>query len=48
MRMENYGGIILAETEKLGENPVLVSLYPPQIPQGLPWAHTPASAVRDW
>jgi len=39
--MESHGGIILAgETEELGEKPVPVPLYAPQIPHGLTRART--------
>jgi hypothetical protein len=34
------------KTKELGENPFSVSLHPPQIPHGLTWAQTQASAVR--
>jgi hypothetical protein len=34
------------KTEELGEKPVPVPLCPPQIPHGLTWARTRASAVR--
>jgi hypothetical protein len=45
--LEKDGGMILAgETEELGEKPVPVPLCPPQIPHGLTWARTRASAVR--
>jgi hypothetical protein len=33
------------KTEELGEKPVPVPLRPPQIPHGLTWDRTPASAV---
>jgi hypothetical protein len=36
MSMEIHGGMILTrETEDLGEKPVLVPLYPPQIARGM-------------
>jgi hypothetical protein len=46
--LESDGGMIYwqGKTEELGEKPVPVPLYPPQIPHGLTQARTRASAVR--
>ena len=37
---------LTGETEVLGEKPVPLPLFPPQIPPGLTRDHTRASAVR--
>jgi hypothetical protein len=41
-----WNDILTGKTEELGDKPVPVPLYPPQIPHGLTWARTRASAVR--
>jgi hypothetical protein len=50
--MSEYGAAVKwqwqGKTDGLGEKPVPVSLCPPQIPHGLPWTQTRASAVRRW
>jgi hypothetical protein len=47
MSMENHGRMIITgETEELGEKSVPLPLYPHQVPHGLTWAWTWASAVR--
>jgi len=47
MNIERHGGTILTrKTEELGENPVLLPFWPPQIPLGLNLARTLASAMR--
>jgi hypothetical protein len=44
----SYGGMILKgeNRKKFGEKSDTVPLYPPQMPRGLTWARTQASAVR--
>jgi hypothetical protein len=38
---ESIGGMVwTGETEVLGEEPVSVPFYPPQITHGLPWDQT--------
>jgi len=38
---ESMGGMVqTGETEVLGEEPVSVAFYPPQITHGLPWDQT--------
>jgi hypothetical protein len=48
MSLERDGGMIYLQgkTEELGEKPIPVPLFPPQIPHGLTRPRTRASAVR--
>jgi hypothetical protein len=46
VNMEHQCNDIDGKTEGLGENPVPVSLCPPQNPPGLPWKWTWASKVQ--
>jgi hypothetical protein len=47
MSVDSDGGMILTgKTEELGEKPVPVPLFPPQISHGLTQVRTRASAVR--
>ena len=37
--------VVTGKTDVLGEKPVPVPLFPPQIPQGMTWNRRQASAV---